>query len=539
LTEKKSCGFVDAWVSSHWNAALTRLWKTIDTSPLPSNFSTRPLGDEEEAPEKKWTSLAENETDLAKRVTMTLSEIAETSSAGLVKSYAGDKKLFLKDRVQDLLLDGPIRSRTLLAKALLGALDPFSTYFPGDEFEEFYNELSGGTSGIGVQVRKVPDGYYVEKVLADSAAGKSKQVLPSDIIITIDGIHLKSMPRGLAKNLFSGPPDSKVTLGLVRGAKRKFVSLTRTPFAYDEGRITSRLYHTADGEIAIVEIPSFYGRAGMHSEREERSSAEDLKTVLTKLMKRRGKLKAIVLDVRGNPGGYLEEAVTMAGYFIGSRPVVAVVEKGGKRILKEEGVAPLYKGPLVVLTDTGTASASEVLAGALKDYHRALVIGTSRTYGKGSVQKLFHLDDELVGVGGDVEEGKGVVKLTTSFFYSPLGHSPNNGGVSPHMRLTKKEEKEKAHRRLVAVPETEPSIEGASLETVQEENRSFLLRVKDLEARREEREKRRAELLKEDSLPTDEVSKIADVDLKETIQVAADHAQLEIQDRKAFSSVAE
>lgn len=530
LVSKKKCDFADAWIESHWSAAVDRLWKTLATAQLPKDYSTKYTSNDENAEvEKRWTTVAKDEEQLKARVAQLLSEIAAHSQRGLVKAYGEDKRQFFVDRVQELFFDGPVRSHTLLAKALLGAMDPFSTYFPGDEFEEFYNELSGGTSGIGVQVRKVPTGYFVEKVISESAAGKSQQVRKGDVIASIDGVVLKDMAKRVAKNLFSGPADSKVTLGILRDGTKKSVTLTRSPFAFDEGRITTRILKSDDGEVALIDIPSFYGRAGMHAEREERSSAEDLKAELQKLAKRKSPIRAVVLDVRGNPGGYLEEAVTMAGYFIGQRPVVSVVENAGTRVMKEEGATPLYKGALVVLSDTGTASASEVLAGALKDYHRALVVGTPRTFGKGSVQKLFHLDDEFMGTGLDAEQGKGVVKLTTSFFYSPMGHSPNNGGVIPHIALNAKSPSAKPAKRLVTVPETAPTLDDTSLAALKNQDRLFLLRVKDLESRREERQKMRSELLKDESDPA----------IPETIQLAIDHAQLELRDRQAFSSAAE
>jgi C-terminal peptidase prc len=167
--------------------------------------------------------------------------------------------------------------------------------------------------------------------------------------------------------------------------------------------------------------------------------SEDFKQRVTEELLKDTSHLGLVLDLRGNPGGYLEEAVGMGSMFVGSKPIVGVLEEGKTRVLKEEtGNLPLYQKPLVVLVDPGSASAAEVLSGALKDYQRAIIVGSPRTYGKGTVQKLFHLEDPLLFASNSGPLGTGVVKLTTSVFYSPLGHTPANGGVTADIVLNDK-----------------------------------------------------------------------------------------------------
>jgi C-terminal processing protease CtpA/Prc len=187
-----------------------------------------------------------------------------------------------------------------------------------------------------------------------------------------------------------------------------------------------------------------------------------VRVALLRILK--SKPAAVVLDLRGNPGGYLEEAVSMAGFFLGDRAVVAVVEPSIERTLRDFHSVPLYTGPLVVLVDELSASAAEILAGALKDHQRAVVLGPKRTYGKGSVQRLFHLNAGSVQV--PEADRRGVLKLTTSFFYSPLGQTPANGGVAPHWVVdwnNKKLLPEERPAKRQKAPRRTPFIDGKAL----------------------------------------------------------------------------
>ena len=217
----------------------------------------------------------------------------------------------------------------------------------------------------------------------------------------------------------------------------------------------------------------------------------------------------------------------MAGAFIGDEPVVGVVERDSRRVLRDTRHKAVYSGPLVVLVDEGTASASEVLAGALKDNQRAIVVGSPHTYGKGSVQKLFHLDDETTPLGLLSGKGNsGVVKLTTSIFYSPLGHSPANGGVASHISLPIPPEEDCPACQLTAgklsVPEEGPFLDEWEMRGVR--NRQSLEKsvIEELRARSAERVARAAKKAFNDDLA-----------MNEAVSIAADAVLLERDGQKA------
>lgn len=275
----------------------------------------------------------------------------------------------------------------------------------------------------------------------------------------------------------------------------------------------------------MIEVPSFYGRGGLNDP-DERSSAEDFENALKAILDGGKPVSSIVVDLRGNPGGYLEEAVSMAGLFIADAPVVAVVGQDSQRILRDDKVALTYGGPLVVLVDADSASASEVLAGALKDHQRAVLVGTPHTYGKGSVQKLFHLGDEFLGAQWAGLPASGVVKLTTSVFYSPLGHTPANGGVRTHISIAPAEPKPESQ----TIKDLEPFVDASALADIGEKRDVLEYRVKEIrqsrhlpgapvfspgeEAKRlDEGEPRRAEL----NRAVDIASELAAIELRESV----------------------
>jgi carboxyl-terminal processing protease len=324
-----------------------------------------------------------------------------------------------------------------------------------------------------------------------------------------------------AKKLLKGPEKSLVSLGVHcahRSSSQPWVDLVleRTQFDLEETKIAfnwkSPKTETAK-KVAVISIPTFYGRGGLESGVEEKSVSEDFKNRLDQELLKETSHAGLVIDLRGNPGGYLEEAVSLGALFVGNRPIVGVLEDGRTRVLKDTTVVqPLYHRPLVVLVDEDSASAAEVLTGALKDYQRAVVVGSSRTYGKGTVQKLFPLEDPLLFSPLNGESlGTGVVKLTTSVFYSPLGHTPANGGIKTDIvvkeRSNSNESLSKAAQDILPIVDKELERELESGLTQHQQNIE-LLKVKSRE--------------RLDSEP----SLVEDKDLEEAIAIVSDLAQL-------------
>ncbi len=483
----KRCEYFDQWVTSHYSSARARFRKNLETSPLPKLSGKT---DSEEDPQKRYprfTGFAGDEKELKTRLQSWLSQMASTTQPMVLEAYGGNLRYLLSDSLEQVLFESEPDARGILAKAVLGSIDPYSTYFSPLEFEDFYHDLSAGTSGIGVKVRKVPDGLLVEKVITNSPAGRSGKMKEGQIITKVNKQKLAGVQSLMAKNLLKGDEGSPVALELQKSYKGKsfVVTITRKNYSFDEGRVSLRTIKAGKDKksVAVIQIPSFYGRGGMTNFEQESSSSEDLHNIVEKLINQKERPQALVLDLRGNPGGFLEEAVAMAGTFVGDRPVVEVVETENRRILRDDQMKPLFTGALVLLTDQETASASEVLAGALKDHQRAVLVGSQHTYGKGSVQKLFHLDDQMGLSGFAPVLGRGVVKLTTSVFYSPLGHTPANGGVRPHIILPELEDKdsEDAPTLSFAIPEEKPFLDEVAMQDLKKNEVSFHPRVEALE----------------------------------------------------------
>jgi len=486
--QSKRCEYFDRWITLHYGKARSRFNQHMNDVSLPKlagkTYAERDLEDEE-GPQKRfprYDRFADSEHELRVRLQAWVKHLAEQTNPLVAEAYGNDVRWLMRDSLDQILFEAEPDARGILAKATLGSIDPYSTYFSPLEFEDFYRDLSGGTSGIGIKVRKVPGGLLVERVIPHSPAGKSGKILAGHIITKADGQKLAGLASLAAKNVLKGEENTKVKLELQTGykGKRYTLVLTRKTYTFDEGKITAKTVKN----VPVIQIPSFYGRGGMGNFDQERSSSEDLQAVMQSLLEKKEKPRAMVLDLRGNPGGFLEEAVAMAGSFVGDQPVVEVVETDNRRILRHEEKTPQFKGALVILTDEETASAGEVLAGALKDHQRAVLVGPHSTYGKGSVQKLFHLDDQMGMAGFAPVLGRGVVKLTTSIFYSPLGHTPANGGVKPHIVLKEMEDKESepAPRLAVTIPEEKPFLDAKTILDVRKKEVTMGTRLAALES---------------------------------------------------------
>jgi C-terminal peptidase prc len=479
----QDCGPFNAWLSAthlKGNQRLLRILKEIDFSDaLPPTLPLQAPSEEDSVP--WYSAFAKDEAELKQRIAKVAKAVGSSSTQHQLDAFGGNRREMLAFSLARFLVDEePLEANAVLARAYLSTLDPFSDYFSKEEYADFYRDLSGGASGVGLRLRDLPTGLLVQTVLQDSPAGKSKKVFPGDVIVRVDGSSLAGLSSRSLRHSLEGRPGTKIILTLAgrRGKPQRDVVLVREPFAFEDSRVTSKLMGTR--RVGVVTIPSFYGRGGK-GEEGERSSAEDLEVVLKDLMKR--KPSAVVLDLRGNPGGYLEESVAMAGFFLGSKAVVAVVEPTMQRIMSDHHQAPLYNGPLVVLVDDQSASASEVLAGALKDYQRALILGSPRTYGKGSVQRLYPLDSGLLQLSP--RDSEGAVKLTTSFFYSPLGTSPASGGIAPHVALDEMpkkglEESDKKPRRTQEAPKQSAFVDGTTLNQIRLRESTMSERVRAL-----------------------------------------------------------
>jgi len=327
--------------------------------------------------------------------------------------------------------------------ALGHAYDPHTDYFGKRELESFSINMNLSLFGIGATLQS-DDGYTVIRSLVPGAPAElSQQIKVNDRIISVaqgDGDFVDVQDEKLSKvvDQIRGPKGSKVRLQIIpAGADlsvRKVVALIRDEVKLEDSEAKAKLIEfSSEGRtnrLGVIDLPSFYanfpvaGRKGSG-----KTTTGDVSKLLKKLLAEGA--GGIVLDLRRNGGGSLEEAINLTGLFIKSGPVVQVRSFDGRVNVDESPEElPVYEGPLVVLTSRFSASASEILAGALQDHDRALIVGDNATHGKGTVQTV----QELGMYMSDVRDA-GAAKVTIRKFYRPSGASTQLKGVVPDIIL--------------------------------------------------------------------------------------------------------
>ena len=291
-------------------------------------------------------------------------------------------------------------------KGMLSRLDPHSDYMDESEFKESQSDLSGRFGGLGIQI-SAQDG--VPKVISpiDDTPASRAGLAGGDLIVAIDGQSTHGVDLQKIVRILRGSPGTAVKLTISRGAQPPFeVSITRA--IIEVPSIKSQMQANKVGYVRITEFGS--------------DSARDFRKTIDKLKKDAGgNLRGLVLDLRNDPGGLLNAAVEISGNFLDGGTVVSI--RGRQKTEDRTFTAPpkgdLLPGvPVVVLINGGSASASEIVAGALQDRHRAVILGTP-SFGKGSVQSVIPL------------EGHGALRLTTALYYTPAGRSIQGEGITP------------------------------------------------------------------------------------------------------------
>jgi carboxyl-terminal processing protease len=315
---------------------------------------------------------------------------------------------------------------SLFLDAFASALDPHSNYMSDENNEDFKIQMGLSLIGIGVGLSS-RDGYsVVEKVIPGGAADKVGQLLPKDKVIAVaqdgeDPVDVIDMDLRKVVRLIRGKRHTIVHLTILRQnptTERFVVSIERDKINLEE-QAAKLTFETVeiDGKeekLAIIDLPSFYGgRDPM-----ERKSSTDLRILLRQAEE--ANAAGLLLDLSRNGGGLLDTARDIAGFFIREGGVVAVKDEYGKvQVMNDDDPRILFGGPMIVLTSRISASASEIVAGAMKDYHRAILVGDDHTFGKGTVQTLVPLPP-----------GLGALKVTTALFFRPGGDSTQHSGVA-------------------------------------------------------------------------------------------------------------
>jgi carboxyl-terminal processing protease len=269
-----------------------------------------------------------------------------------------------------------------LLRSMAKSLDAHTSYFSPEEASEMRTSLEKQFEGIGVVLREGVDGVAIHSTLKGSPAERCGKIVSGDLIVEIDGTSIEGAPYEEVLRRMQGTGDGKVQLGLRRPREGGLYSVTlkREKIVMQEERVSLSYEPFADGYIGKIVLPSFYEAGG------GLSCEEDLKTALRSL-KMQGSVYGLVIDMRDNSGGFLTQAVKVAGLFISSGVVVISKYSGGvTQYLRDIDGKSYYDGPLVILTSRASASAAEIVAQALQDYGRALVVGDDRTYGKGTIQ---------------------------------------------------------------------------------------------------------------------------------------------------------
>ncbi len=315
------------------------------------------------------------------------------------------------------------------------ALDPHSSFFSKDVLEDFEIQMSLSLEGIGATLSQQDGFTIVEALVPGGSAARSGQLKPQDKIIAV-GQGEKGTPENVVEQdlrdvvrKIRGEKGTKVKLTILRkegeGKKRFDVTLVRDKIKLED-EAASILYEDKEvggvkKKIGIINFPSFYA----DSRRGGRSSAADLKKLIAEA--RAKKAEGLILDLSNNGGGSLEDAVKIAGLFFQTGAVVkqsAREEGKGELVYRDQDSQVDWPGPLVVLTSRISASASEIVAGTLQDYKRAVVVGNDHTFGKGSVQSVLPIPQNL-----------GALKVTVGMFFTPGGYSTQHRGVNSDIQI--------------------------------------------------------------------------------------------------------
>ncbi len=310
--------------------------------------------------------------------------------------------------------------------------DPHTNYFSPQGKERFDTSMSGSFEGIGARLQK--DGDYVKiiEIIAGGPAWKEGKLKVGDLIQKVgqgddEPVDIMGMRLSKVVKLIKGPKGTVVKLIVKRvDGSIETIPIVRDRVELEDTFAKSLLISDKDKRFGYIYLPKFYIN---FKKRNQRSAATDIKKELKKLKAKN--VKGIILDLRNNGGGSLSTVIDIAGYFIDKGPVVQVRDKKNDvEVLKDKDKEIIYNGPVVVLINELSASASEILAAALQDYNRAIIIG-GKSYGKGTVQNLIGLNR----VQGDAFGDLGALKWTTKKFYRINGGSTQQKGVTPDIFL--------------------------------------------------------------------------------------------------------
>ncbi|MBN9505262.1 MAG: S41 family peptidase [Altererythrobacter sp.] len=364
----------------------------------------------------------------------------------------------------------PVDDAVLIRGAIdgmLAALDPHSAYLDGAALERLETMIDGNYQGLGISVQMDDGAVKVVSPFKGSPADKAG-IKAGDYITHIDGKLIYGLELDEAVKQMRGPAGSAVRLSIFRPGRDEPFDVDVTRGLIELEPVTSEL---KDGRIGYISVNEF-----------SRDVGTDVNAALTDLRKQAGgRLSGLVLDLRKNPGGSLDEAVALSDLFLSEGQIVSQRGRNPRDSVYYQAES-VYRGdaaagvPMIVLIDAGSASASEIVAGALQDQHRALIMG-ERSFGKGSVQTLLPLTRDSA------------LKLTTARYYTPSGRSVQEGGIEPDIRVPQLSDPDAAKRAQYVLRESdlrghlvnELGIQDKDLETDRLDDPRFQLTAAQLE----------------------------------------------------------
>jgi len=363
-------------------------------------------------------------------------------------AYKSDEKLELEARNKvreiiarnfDRLLNKvkPEDHFDMLVNVITNTMDPHTTFFPPVEKRSFDEQMSGRFYGIGASLRNDEGAIRIATIVAGLPAWKSQQFAVGDQVLKVaqgaaEPVDLAGFETEEAVKLIRGKKGTEVRLTIKKAdGTIKIIPMIRDEVVLDETYAKSAVIKEGDKNIGYIYLPEFY------ADWERPNGAKSAQDIAVEIYKLRAQnVDGIIMDLRYNGGGSLYDVVQIAGYFIPEGPIVQVKDKEGMpSVLRDRDKNVLYDGPLAIMVNEFSASASEILAAAMQDYDRGVVVGSTSTYGKGTVQRNIELKPEtnLNGNTGPVELG--TIKLTLQKFYRINGGSTQLKGVTPQIIL--------------------------------------------------------------------------------------------------------
>ncbi|CAG37806.1 carboxy terminal-processing peptidase [Desulfotalea psychrophila] len=462
-------------------AELEDRWRKI----LKAQVMSRYLDLEEEAQAAKGADLAGKKSGEGTR--KSVSSNFKKMWAEATEKVAKQNKTFLHRLTQETLQDHTDRFFNSVARAF----GPHTNYIPPASKEQFDINMRGSLEGIGALLKEEDGMIKVVRVIPGSASARQGGLEIEDAILSVgqgdeEPVDVSDMRLRDAVRLIRGAKGTEVRLTVRKnGGLKSVVPIIRDVVQMEDTFVKSLVVKGDDGaRIGYINIPSFYRDFEKSKKGEKgRNSTDDTRVEVLKL-KALG-VDGIVLDLRNNGGGALVDAIDIAGLFVKEGPMVQVrTSMGDKRILFDQDEGIVYAGPLVILVNKFSASASEIVAAALQDYHRAVIMGGAHTHGKGSVQTVLDLNEYVPWLSMANYEDLGALKIMIQKFYRVNGGSTQYKGVEPDIVLPSIYEHLKSGERYLDYSLPWDSIEAIDYTTfslspdIEKIRKNSLVRVK-------------------------------------------------------------